>query len=524
MLCSAGPASCKRCKFGDFASLHMVASMTSPERRQARRMVVESLAYINLDPGNGGMMLNISEGGLCFCAVIPVQKPAIIHLRLSEPDLQIEGDAELAWSDEGQKKGGLHFINLTDEARETIRNWISKPAKPLVDDTRFAARHAVVAPAHPFAEPNEKTMHGSLKASRALSFRTQARRALGGFSGGLATGLLVSALFGAGFLLFAQRREIGELLVDWGERLGARSRRQAVATPTAPPEPHAAAQAAAVPPPEAMPQKPAQPPESIHERSKAKLSKLEPVKPSASLVIAKPAEYGSARSVAASPVAPSPPITVDMPESSPVAGSGMPAAPTDSTKSIEAPVVEAPIKPPAGGATSLLSERYFEVGKFKERWQANETTVSLTQSGFPAVVAQRGRLWMSAYYVLVGPYGSDREFDAALDGLVSRGFKPRTFEKGSRTLVLRSDLMLNGATIPCSTCTVTWESFGPEAIVKFENEKSDVLKAGGKLVRRRIWYDREAFVYWRKASGSRVLLEIRLGGTNQALVFGNLPD
>src|SRR5262245_63390044 len=113
MLCSAGPASCKRCKFGDFASLHMVASMTSPERRQAPRMVVETLTYINLNPGNGGMMLNISEGGLCFRAVVPVQMLATIHVRLSEPDLQIEVDAELTWSDKGQKKGGLRFINLS---------------------------------------------------------------------------------------------------------------------------------------------------------------------------------------------------------------------------------------------------------------------------------------------------------------------------------------------------------------------------------------------------------------------------
>jgi len=498
----------------------MVAPITSPERRQAPRMVVETLAYINLDRGNGGMMLNISEGGLCFRAVVPVQKLATIHVRLSEPYLQIEVDAELAWSDEGQKKGGLRFINLTDQDREKIRNWIRKSAKSLVDDTRFAAGHAAVAPTHPSVEPNARTMHGSRKASRALSL--QARRALGGFSGGLATGLLVSALLAAGF--YAQRREIGELLVDWGERLGAQARRQAAAAPTARPEPDATAQAVAVPPPEARPQRTAQPPESIHEGSKAKLSKLEPVKSSASPGIAKPAEDGPARSDAASHVAQSLPITVDMPESSPVAGSGMPAAPTDSTKLIEAPVVEAPIKPPGGGAAPLLSERYFELGKFKERWQANETTLSLTRWGFPAVVAQRGRLWMSAYYVLVGPYGSDREFDGALDGLVSRGFKPRTIEKGSRTLVLRTDLMLNGATIPSSTWTVRWESFGPAAVVKFENEKGDVFKIDGELVRRRMWYDRDAFVYWRKASGSRKLLEIRLGGTNQALVFANPPD
>src|SRR5262249_24798710 len=298
----------------------------------------------------------------------------------------------------------------------------------------------------------------------------------------------------------------------------------AAAAPPAGPERDATAQGAAVPPPETMPQRTAQLPEPIHEGSKAKLSKLEPVKSSTPPGIAKPAEDGPARSDAASPVAQSLPITVDKAEASPVAGSGMSAAPTDSTKPIEAPVVEASIKPPAGGATPLLSERYFELGKFKERWQANETTLRLTRSGFPAVVAQRGRLWMSAYYVLVGPYVSDREFDAALDGLVSHGFKPRTFEKGSRTLVLRSDLMLNGATIPRSTWTVRWESFGPVAVVKFENEKSDVLKADGELVGRRIWYDRDAFVYWRKASGSRELLEIRLGGTNQALVFGNPPD
>jgi len=40
---------------------------------------VEELTYITLEPGNGGMILNVSEGGICFHAAIPILKTGTLH-------------------------------------------------------------------------------------------------------------------------------------------------------------------------------------------------------------------------------------------------------------------------------------------------------------------------------------------------------------------------------------------------------------------------------------------------------------
>jgi hypothetical protein len=174
----------------------------------------------------------------------------------------------------------------------------------------------------------------------------------------------------------------------------------------------------------------------------------------------------------------------------------------------------------------LPSERYLEVGKFKERFRADQTTDRLVQLGFPAIVSQRGHLWMSSYYVLVGPYGNDREVKAAHKGLMSRGFKPRSFERGSRDFSLRSGiklngiLTLNGIPIPFGDYSISWESYASDAVVKFDDKRSIVITTGARLVRSPDWHHNNAFVYVINADGSRTLLEIRFGGTNQTLVFG----
>jgi hypothetical protein len=168
----------------------------------------------------------------------------------------------------------------------------------------------------------------------------------------------------------------------------------------------------------------------------------------------------------------------------------------------------------------LPSERYLEVGKFKERFRADQTTDRLGQLGFPAIVTQRGHLWMSSYYVLVGPYGNDREVKAAHQGLMSRGFKPRSFERGSRNFSLRSGFKLNGIPIPFGDYSISWESYASDAVVKFDDKRRVVITTEGKLVRSLDWHENNAFVYIINADGSRTLLEIRFAGTNQALVFG----
>jgi PilZ domain len=99
--------------------------------RRQLRAVPETLAFIQLDQDDGGKVLNLSEGGLSFEAFAPVrQKRGPIHfwfsLDLSE---RIEAFGQLAWTDATRKVGGLRFLELSPNARNQIRSWISQSLK-----------------------------------------------------------------------------------------------------------------------------------------------------------------------------------------------------------------------------------------------------------------------------------------------------------------------------------------------------------------------------------------------------------
>ena len=127
---------------------------------------------------------------------------------------------------------------------------------------------------------------------------------------------------------------------------------------------------------------------------------------------------------------------------------------------------------------------------------------------------------MNSYQVLVGPYGSDAEAELAHANLVSRGFKPRSYERGSRSLTFSSGLTVNGARLPVGDFVITWESYIPDAIVKFEKEGIIVGTAEGNWEKRSVKYENDAIVYRKNSDGSRTLLELRFAGMSQALVFG----
>jgi hypothetical protein len=490
----------------------------NPERRQAPRMTVEGLTYISLEPGNGGMILNVSEGGICFRAAVPVLKTGTLHFRLSEPNVRIEADGELAWSDETLKKGGLRFTNLSAETRRQIRHWINQPAMLRTADYRYAPPlpSPRESPEVGSSRPNAKTVRSSATAE-VLSLKIKIRGLLRGFTGGLAAGLLISALLGAAFFLYVNRERFGESLIRWGERLGARSRLQ-----TVPAEPHpgpqepstTASSLSAVPAPIPVYRSDEPVPQPTPKAGKSDPVKLEPMVPVRSVPIPRAdAVISPALPPASLPVIPIAPTSNLNPS---VFASAPPTANFSSNR----------IETSKEAGIELASERYLEVGKFKERFRADQTTDRLGQLGFPAIVTQRGHLWMSSYYVLVGPYGNDREVKAAHKGLMSRGFKPRSFERGSRNFSLRSAfklngiLTLNGIPIPFGDYSVSWESYASDAVVKFDDKRNVVITTEGKLVKSRDWHHNNAFVYKINADGSRILLEIRFAGTNQTLVFG----
>src|ERR1700688_2807852 len=99
--------------------------MMNPERRQNPRTKVAALAYINFEPNNGGIVLNVSEGGLCFQTVAISQSTGTLRFWFSAEGHRVEATGELAWMDERRQTGGLRFGALPAETSEQIHSWIS---------------------------------------------------------------------------------------------------------------------------------------------------------------------------------------------------------------------------------------------------------------------------------------------------------------------------------------------------------------------------------------------------------------
>lgn len=111
--------------------------MPVPERRRTPRIQLDRLAYIKIEPNNGGIVLNVSEQGLCFHSIASVER-GTLRFSLLEQNRRIEAEGELAWMEETRKVGGLRFTALSPEAREQIRKLMSGPSEGLDDDENEA--------------------------------------------------------------------------------------------------------------------------------------------------------------------------------------------------------------------------------------------------------------------------------------------------------------------------------------------------------------------------------------------------
>lgn len=101
--------------------------MMPQERRLSTRKTPEHLTYLSLPMNNGGIVVDVSEGGLGFRAITPVEADGPIHFRFAiDSGKRIKAVGELAWKDETGKIGGLRFTQLSDETRDQIRVWASQ--------------------------------------------------------------------------------------------------------------------------------------------------------------------------------------------------------------------------------------------------------------------------------------------------------------------------------------------------------------------------------------------------------------
>jgi protein TonB len=108
-------------------SLQVAGSMHVPERRSHMRRRVLSLEYIDLGSSNGGILLNLSEGGMYLQAVASLSSDDLpaISFRLPDSGYLVKTNARIAWIGESKKDAGIEFLNLPEQARLKIRQWVA---------------------------------------------------------------------------------------------------------------------------------------------------------------------------------------------------------------------------------------------------------------------------------------------------------------------------------------------------------------------------------------------------------------
>jgi hypothetical protein len=510
--------------------------MSTPERRHLPRTTLERLAYIDIEPNNGGIVLNVSTEGLCFHSIAAVEKNGPLCFSLSEQNRRIAAHGELAWTDEIQKIGGVRFTTLTAETREQVQNWISQPASQLEEHTASTLGSAILK-AFPRlrVRRSDATPDSASPSSFATALlRMRVRIKLSGFARGLATGLLLSALCASVFLLFAHRRDMGELLIRLGERLVGE--RLAGEPPAA--KPNAEKQPAVLVSQIVSP--PKQSPSQAHAQTPVpRILTPSPAPVRAPTSLASPAKppVATLRSQLSANV-------VSKADSSPathpvVRGTSETSAPPTTTAALgisSSPAASVipnklatPFQPEPAGTVQLhgfaetsavsLPRMYFELGKFKDELRARELGDQMAQLGLRPSVVQKGHLWTSAFYVLVGPYSNEEEASRTHKNLLSHGYKPRPFERGSRSFTFSSGLTLAGTRLPVGDFTINWESYVTEAKVKFAQGNYVLATADGQWVKRPAPYQRNEYVYIKTGNGSRLLREIHFSGLDRALVF-----
>src|ERR1700692_835540 len=108
----------------------------TPERRQNPRHPVRPTEYIEIGDSNGGIILDISEGGMAVASAHALVGNQTLLFRFQLPrSLEIiEASGEINWIGETKKRAGVRFVDLPPAAREQIQRWIDSQISGRFDD------------------------------------------------------------------------------------------------------------------------------------------------------------------------------------------------------------------------------------------------------------------------------------------------------------------------------------------------------------------------------------------------------
>jgi hypothetical protein len=505
--------------------------MSTQERRQRPRTTIERLAYIHIEPNNGGIVLNVSPDGLCFHSIAPVERNGEMRFSILDHSRRIDARGALIWTDEMKKVAGVRFTTITSEAREQVETWITQPEDPQDDGGAPTLGSAILRtiPAASVRHPRPRMETLKRHASTAALLRLRMHFRLAGFSAGLATGMVLALLAVFGLLLtYSYRRQFGESLIRLGERLASRStaiqaqsqQQASAAAPKLAPVDHTTV---------AVPSQTLAKEEQHGKRSRVTEDESDnepdviqipiqnnapkrPVVPIArNAVPATTADPGVSTAIAPPRLPPSQSMAANLT----AINMGSPDTPS---------VVVASPSPSRTGP----AEMYLDLGKVKDEVLARSMGNKLAGLGLHTNITQKGHLWMNSYHVLVGPFASDEDASRARRMLTSfgykskayeRGYEPKPDESGSRNFFFSSRLSLNGTPLPLGDVTVSWKSFTHDAKVKFVQGNEVLATVEGHWMPSAQRYSQDEYVYRKTMDNSKPLLELHFYGWNRTLVF-----
>jgi TonB family protein len=90
------------------------------------RRKLAPMAYVELGQDNGGILLNLSEGGFAVQSALALTSREFSELRFQVPALQgwLTASGRIVWISDSKKEAGIQFTELPGEARREIHKWV----------------------------------------------------------------------------------------------------------------------------------------------------------------------------------------------------------------------------------------------------------------------------------------------------------------------------------------------------------------------------------------------------------------
>jgi TonB family protein len=102
------------------------------EARAYGRRKLASMAYVELGQDNGGILLNVGEGGLAIQSALTLTCQDLPKIRFQLPQYQgwITASGKVAWMSPSKTEAGIQFTDVPEEALTEIRRWVSGEGEP----------------------------------------------------------------------------------------------------------------------------------------------------------------------------------------------------------------------------------------------------------------------------------------------------------------------------------------------------------------------------------------------------------